>query len=100
MDANPDALLRVDEDVDVVIAAPDCAELPASLIAQVVSIAPDVRDDMPRVIQEKRVVDRRVVRVVLAPDSEAEVGLQELGEFVEYGVADDARRIVRAIGAR
>jgi hypothetical protein len=85
VDADPDPAVLVSEDVDVVIAAADGAELLAGLVAEVAPHAH--RQRLPGRRLEQRVINRRIVRSVLAPDAERQHvldlvgdGLQAIGE--------------------
>ena len=82
----------VGEDVDVVIAAADGAQLGARLAAQPFTCVP--RQRIPRVAAKQRVVHRRIVGAVLAADAERHDVLDFVGEGRQP--LEQARRLAAA----
>jgi hypothetical protein len=85
VDADPNPVLLVGEDVDVVVARADGAELARGLVAQV-----QVLDDRPR-----RVVEQVVVYTlrVLAADAEADGANDVVHDPADAGARDVARHV-------
>src|SRR5262249_32271855 len=82
MDADPDGACFVSEDVDVVVAAPDRAELLARLGDECLSMLR--RHCAPCGVCEQWMIYRRVVRVLLATRAEAQGGGDRGGDLLEH----------------
>src|SRR5690606_31402189 len=84
--ADPDRVRLVGEDVDVVIPAPDRAELFTSLLPEFVAVPPPAGYRIPGGVIEERIVDRRIVRAVLPSDPERDRRLDLVGQLVGEGI--------------
>ena len=80
--ADPDMVFLIGEQVDVVIAAADRAELLARLGAQAIALVP-VRHRVPSRILEKRIVGRRVVSAVPQTHTERQRRLDLVGQLAQ-----------------
>ena len=100
VDADPDGARFVHEDVDVVVAAADRAELLARLGLK--RLAMLRRDGAPRRIVEEWMIHRRVVRLVLSADAEAHGVGDRVGDLAEqllHLVGISAERFEGEVGA-
>src|SRR4051812_18024967 len=96
VDADPDRPRLVGEDVDVVIARADGAELLPRLLDErlVLVLAGDIAQRVPRGRVEERVVHRRVARFIPAADAERDRPLDVVREALELGAFEAVDREV------
>ena len=85
VDADPDPVLLVCEQVHVVVAAPHGPELGAGLLEKIVAFADG--DGIPGGIVEQRVIHRRIVGLVYAAEAEADHVVDLVGDRAQTGPA-------------
>ena len=83
VDAHPDALVFVGEDVDVVIAGADRTELLARQLAQAIALVETRRHSRPGLVIEERMIAGGILRGVGPPDAERDLALDPVGERLE-----------------
>ena len=94
--ANPDRVRLVDEDIDVVIAAADGAELRPRLAAQPLARMP--RQRVPRRAPEQRMIDGSIVGAVLPANAEGDDVLDLVGDL-RQPIDEAGRAVQRQVGA-
>ena len=97
MHADPDGVILVGEDVDVMIAGADRAELSARLGEESFCLRL-TREQRPRVAREERIVDGRIVGGVRATDAEAHRCRDLVREVVPIFALESCCADVRANG--